>query len=74
MACAFVPTGMAVKPGMSIAAVVKDAVEYHAHPFALGVVTQAQQRFIATKLRIDLAIIFGIVFVYAGGGEDRVQV
>ncbi|VFS91325.1 Uncharacterised protein [Kluyvera cryocrescens] len=74
MAGAFASAVMTVKPAVGITAVVKDAVEHHAHSFALGVMTQAQQRFIATKLRIDLTIIFSIVFVYAGGSEDRIQV
>lgn len=35
---------------------------------------QTQQRTVATELRIDAAIIFGIVFMHAGGDEYRVQI
>ena len=65
---------MPVKPGVRIAAVVEHAVQNQAHAFILGVLTQAQQRLVAAKLRVNVAIIFGIVFVYAGGFKHRVEI
>jgi hypothetical protein len=38
------------------------------------VLAQAQQRRVAAKLLINVAIIFGIVFMHAGGFKHRVQV
>lgn len=57
---------VAVEPGMRIAAMVEHAIEDQTHPLFLRVVTQAQQRGIAAKLRINAAVIFGIVFMHAG--------
>ena len=65
---------VAIEPGMGIAGMVEHAVEDHAHPRPLGVVAQAEQRRVAAKLRIDAPIILGVVFMHAGGGEDRVQI
>lgn len=53
---------------------VEHAVEDHAHSRPLGVVAQPEQRRVAAKLRIDAPIILGIVFMHAGGGENRVQI
>ncbi len=65
---------MPIKPRMRIAAVVEHAVQDQAHPLFLRILTQAQQRLVAAKLRINVAIIFGIVFVYARGFKHRVEV
>jgi len=65
---------VAVKPGVRIAGMVKHTVKNQTHPFSLRVVAQTQQRAVATELRIDAAIIFGIVFMHAGGDEYRVQI
>ena len=63
-----------VEPGMGIAGMVEHAVEDHAHSRPQGVVAQPEQRRVAAKLRIDAPIILGIVFMHAGGGENRVQI
>ena len=65
---------VSVEPGMGIAGMVEHPVEDHAHPRPLGVVAQPEQRRVAAKLRIDAPIILGIVFMHAGGGENRVQI
>jgi hypothetical protein len=36
--------------------------------------SQAQQRLVAAKLLVNVAIIFGIVFVHARGFKHRVQI
>ena len=74
MARAVVAAVMSVEPGMCVAAVVEDAVEYQPHAFTLRVVPQAQQRIVTAKLRIHFPVIFGIVLVHARRGEDRIQV
>lgn len=53
---------------------VKNTVENQAHPLLLGGVTQAQQRPVAAKLRINMTVIFGIVFMHARRGKYRIQV
>lgn len=65
---------MPVKPGVRIAAMVKNTVQNQAHALLLGVVPQAQQRRVAAKLRINMTIIFGIVFMHARRGKHRIQV
>ena len=57
-----------------IAAVVEHAVKDQAHPLFLRVVTQAQQRRIAAKLRVNATVILGIVFMHAGSDKYRVQI
>ena len=65
---------VAVKPGVSVTAVVKHAVEDEAHPLTLGIMAQTQQRVVAAKLRVNFTIIFGIVLMHAGRGKYRVQI
>ena len=63
-----------VKPGMGIATVVKHAIQHQPHSQLLRMVSQTQQRSVAAKLRIDVAIILCIVFMYAGGFKHRVKI
>ena len=65
---------MPVKPGMGIATVVKHAVQHQPHSQLLRIVSQTQQRPITAKLRIDMAIILGIVFMYAGSFKHRIKI
>ena len=65
---------VAIEPRVRITGMVKHAVEDQAHPFTLRIVAQAQQRGIATELRIDTAVISGIVFMYAGRDEYWVEI
>ena len=53
---------------------VKDAVENQTHAQLLRIVPQAQQRPVAAKLRINMTVIFGIVFMHARGGKYRIQI
>ena len=53
---------MPVKPGVRIAAMVKNTVENQPYALPLGVVTQAQQCPVAAKLWINMAVNFGLVF------------
>ncbi|GCO02130.1 hypothetical protein ExPCM12_02743 [Escherichia coli] len=63
-----------VKPGMGIATVVKHAVQHQSHSQLLRIVSQTQQRPITAKLRIDMAIILGIVFMHAGSFKHRIEI
>ncbi len=65
---------MAVEPAVGVAGVVKDAVEDQAYAVLLGVMAQTQQRLIAAKLRVDVAVIFGVIFMHAGRDKHRVEV
>ena len=67
-------TIMPVKPSMGIATVVKHAVQHQPHSQLLRIVSQTQQRPITAKLRIDMAIILGIVFMYAGSFKHRIEI
>ena len=65
---------VAIEPRVRVTGMVKHAVEDQAHPFTLRIVAQAHQRGIATELRIDTAVISGIVFMYAGRDEYRIEI
>src|SRR5690606_34025090 len=74
MACTAHRLIMAVKPGMRTPTVIEYAVQNQAHTFVSGILPQAQQRLVTTKLFVDVAIILRIVFMYAWGFKYRVQV
>ncbi|CCJ95608.1 hypothetical protein BN131_3281 [Cronobacter malonaticus 681] len=65
---------LAIEPRVRVAGVVKDAVQNQAHTRLTRFFTQAQQRLIAAELRIDVAIIGGVVFMHARRAEDGVEV
>ncbi|CCK05787.1 hypothetical protein BN128_4092 [Cronobacter sakazakii 696] len=65
---------LAIEPRVRITGVVKDAVQNQAHIRFTRFFTQAQQRFIAAELRIDVAIIGGVIFMHARRAEDRVEI
>ena len=74
MTCSAHRLVMTVKPGVRISAVVKHAVQNQAHAFLKGVLSQAQQCLVPAKLRVNVAIILCIVFMYARGFKHRVEV
>lgn len=65
---------MAIEPRVGIAAVVKHAVQHQPHSLLLRFQPQSHQRRIAAKLRINVTVILGIIFMHARSGEYRVQV
>ncbi|MNT15390.1 hypothetical protein D3C72_1504420 [compost metagenome] len=53
---------------------VEHAVQNQTHSLTSRVLPQAQQGFITAKLFINVAIIFGVVFVHAGCFEYRIKI
>ncbi len=53
---------------------IKHAIQHQPHALRLGFTPQAQQRPIAAKLRIDMAIIFRVVLMDARRGKYRIQI
>lgn len=63
-----------VESGMGIVGMVEYVVEDYVYFCLLGVVVQLEQCCVVVKLWIDVLIIFGIVFMYVGGGENWIQI
>ncbi len=65
---------MSIKPRVRVTAVVKHAIQNQTHTLFLRVFTQAQQRLIAAKLNVNVAIVCGIVLMHAWRFKHRVKV
>ncbi|CCK16868.1 hypothetical protein BN136_2878 [Cronobacter universalis NCTC 9529] len=65
---------LAIEPRMRVAGVVKNAVQNQAHTRLARFFAQAQQRFITAELRIDMAIIGGVIFMHARRAKDGVEI
>ncbi len=63
-----------LEPGMPVAAMVGHDVEQIAHVSSSEVVAQVDERLVAAKMGIDVAVVGDIIFVVGVGGKDGIQV